>query len=298
MLSIEAKIDNPIWGIFLILVAFLFFSFIAASGKWLLLLGLPAFQLVFMRYCTHFIISSSIVFNQSNWKEQLLCKGLLLTLLRALLLVASTAFAFSAFRFLPLTLTATIEFTAPLIICLLSWPLLGEKVGKFRLGAILIGFIGVLIIIKPFNENFHWATFLSLLGAVCFSLYAILSRYLAGKVAVDIMQFYSGLIGTVVTFPFILFIWVTPIGVMNWLIMFGMGAFGWLGHQLLTHAHGYAPANLLTPFGYSFIIYNTIWSFFLTGYVPDLFSIIGGLLIVLSGLIIWFREFKSSKQTY
>ena len=298
MLRIEAKIDNPIWGIFLILVAFLFFSFIAASGKWLLLLGLPAFQLVFMRYCTHFIISSSIVFNQSNWKEQLLCKGLLLTLLRALLLVASTAFAFSAFRFLPLTLTATIEFTAPLIICLLSWPLLGEKVGKFRLGAILIGFIGVLIIIKPFNENFHWATLLSLLGAVCFSLYAILSRYLAGKVAVDIMQFYSGLIGTVVTFPFILFIWVTPIGVINWIIMFGMGAFGWLGHQLLTHAHGYAPANLLTPFGYSFIIYNTIWSFFLTGYVPDLFSIIGGLLIVLSGLIIWFREFKSSKQTY
>ena len=78
--------------------------------------------------------------------------------------------------------------------------------------------------------------------------------------------------------------------------MFSMGVFGWLGHQLLTNAHNYAPANLLIPFGYSFIIYNTIWSFLISSYAPDMLTVLGGFFIVSSGLMIWVRELKNQNK--
>ena len=132
------------------------------------------------------------------------------------------------------------------------------------------------------------------MGASSFAIYAILSRKLAGKVTVDVMQFYSGLIGTIMVLPFIFFIWTNPNNIFDWFVLFLIGAFGWFGHQLLTSAHTFAEANLLTPFGYSFIIYITIWSFVISNYLPDRWTILGGFLIVLSGIAIWIREFKKS----
>jgi len=293
--KVESKINKPFLGISLILCAFLFFSFIAASAKWLVIIGFPTIQLVFMRYLGHFIISFLIIILRNEKRNLYNNKDLKLIIFRAFLLFGSTAFAFSAFVYLPISLTATIEFTAPIIICFLSWPILGEKVGIWRSGAIILGFIGIIIIIKPYDESFHPAVFLSLSGAFCFALYAILSRMLAGFVLVDVMQFYSGLIGSLITLPFAIVFWEHPNTLFDWLIMLMMGICGWSGHQLFTKAHNFAPANLLIPFGYSFILYNTIWSYFLSGYIPDYITILGGMVIILSGLIIWFRELKISK---
>ena len=290
-----AKSDHPLLGIILILLAFFMFSFIAASGKWLIITGIPPVQMVFMRYFGHFIISSSIIKSRSYQIKDLYTDKLLLVLLRAFFLFGSTMLQFLAFLHLPLALTATIEFTAPIIICLLSWPLLGERVGLFRSFAIAIGFVGVLIIVKPFGESFHPAVIFSLMGASCFALYAILSRKLAGIVSVDLMQFYSGLVGSILALPMALIIWINPGSSFDWLVFMLIGFFGWLGHQLLTSAHTYAEANLLTPFGYSFILYSTIWSFLISNYLPDQWTIIGGSLIVASGLTIWLREVNRSK---
>ncbi len=91
-----------------------------------------------------------------------------LVLLRGALLMGSTVFNFFAVRWLPLTLTSTILFSAPIFICLLSWPLLGERVGIYRWSAIMLGFAGVAIAVRPFDEAFHWAVFLSLSGAFLF----------------------------------------------------------------------------------------------------------------------------------
>ncbi|MDG2474243.1 MAG: DMT family transporter [Paracoccaceae bacterium] len=289
------KTDNPILGIILILAAFFIFSFIAASGKWLIVAGIPPMQMVFMRYFGHFIISFSILCRNDIRISNFYTENYYLVILRAFFLFSSTALQFLAFQFLPLTVTSTIEFTAPIIICLLSWPILGERVGVFRTLSVIIGFLGVLIIIKPLGADFHPATILSLLGATSFAIYAILSRKLAGEVSVDLMQFYSGLVGSAIVLPMILFIWINPSNVFDWFVLFLIGFFGWLGHQLLTYAHSFADANLLTPFGYSFIIYSAIWSFFISNYLPDLWTIMGGFLIVLSGVAIWIREYKKSQ---
>ena len=235
--------DNVQLGILLMVLAYALFSFIDVGAKWLALLGLPALQLAFMRYVGHFLISATLVSKGGRNFSEFSTPHLKLVLLRGMLLMFSTVFNFFAVRWLPLTLTSTILFSAPIIICLLSWPLLGERVGIYRWSAIMLGFVGVAIAIRPFDEDFHWAVFLSLAGAFCFSLYSILTRHLSGLVSTDLLQFHSGMVGTVCLLPFALIYWQNPEGSLNFLILISLGFFGWAGHQVLTIAHNFAPAS-------------------------------------------------------
>jgi drug/metabolite transporter (DMT)-like permease len=283
-------------GIGLMLIAWLVFSCIDTSAKWLALAGIPALQLSFMRYVGHFVISLFLIGRGGLRLGRFASRHLFLVVLRGTLLMCATVLNFIAVRYLPLTLTSTILFSAPIIICALSWPLLGERVGRWRWLAIIVGFCGILIAIRPSNESFHWAVFLSLAAASCFAMYSILTRKLAGIVATDTMQFYSGLIGTLVLAPFAFAEWQSPASGLDWFLMVMLGVCGWLGHQFLTHAHGYAPASTITPLSYSFILYLTVWSFFVFDHLPDRGTILGALVIVAAGLIIWFRERKLSIQ--
>jgi drug/metabolite transporter (DMT)-like permease len=289
-LAIRQNQDLPMLGIALMLAAYFFFSFIDTSAKWLSLAGLPALQLAFMRYFGHFVISVGIIARGGVSGERFGAEHLGLVIFRGALLAFSTILNFIAIRYIPLTLTSTILFSSPIIICALSGPLLGERVGIWRWSAIILGFFGIVIAIRPFDESFHWAVFLSLTGAMCFAIYSILTRKLSGVVATDTMQFYSGLVGTVALAPFALANWVNPDNMLNWVILFMMGFFGWLGHELLTRAHGFAPAATLTPYGYSFIIFLTVWSYFLFEHLPDRWTVLGAIVIVTAGMVIWFRE--------
>ena len=294
--SISAREDRALYGIMLMLFAYLLFSCIDTGAKWLALLGLPALQLSFMRYVGHFVISTSILSAEGFSLRKISTPYLGLAILRASCLMIATILNFIAVNYLPLTLTATILFSSPIIICLLSWPLLGERVGIYRWIAIILGFIGVTIAIRPFDDSFHWAMLLSLTGPFLFALYSNITRHLSGKVSVDVMQFYSGAIGTFVILPFAVMQWQSPDNVTDWAIMISLGIFGWGGHQLLTIAHRFAPASTLMPFGYSFILYVTIWSFIIFDYLPDKWTITGGSIIVIAGIIIWYRESLRKKQ--
>jgi drug/metabolite transporter (DMT)-like permease len=249
-----------------------------------------------MRYVGAFLISLFLIARGGIHPSRFASKHLFLVIVRGGLLMGSTVFNFIAVRYLPLTLTSTILFSAPIIICTLSWPLLGERVGVWRWLAIFVGFCGILVAIRPFNESFHWAVFLSLGAASCFAIYTIITRKLSGIVATDTMQFYSGLVGTLVLAPFAFAEWQSPAGGLDWFLMVMLGVFGWLGHQLLTLALGYAPASTVTPLSYSFIIYLTVWSFFIFDHLPDRWTIAGALIIVAAGLVIWFRERKLNIQ--
>ena len=286
----RAREDRPLIGIGLMLVAYFLFSCIDTGSKWLALFAIPAMQLSFMRYIGHFCISLGLVGRGGLKLSRFACEKPLLVLVRGVLLMLSTVFNFFAIRYLPLSLTGTILFSAPIIVCALSWPLLRERVGIYRWFAIALGFVGILVAIRPFSEDFHLAVFLSLAGAMSFALYSILTRKLSGVVATDILQFYSGLVGTAVLLPFALLEWQSPDSAFQWLVMISLGIFGWAGHQLLTRAMGVAPANLLMPFGYSFILYLTAWSYLVFRNVPDTYTLLGAAIIIVAGLIIWFRE--------
>ena len=293
--AIAQKQDRALFGIILMVIAYLIFSFIDVSAKWLAIAGLPAMQLAFMRYVGHMAISTGLLVRDGDLGSLFRTKYLLVVMFRGSLLMGSTILNFIAVQYLPLTLTSTILFSAPIIICLLSWPLLGEKVGYWRWSAIMLGFIGILVTIRPFDSDFHYAAFYSLGGAFCFALYSILTRRLAGEISVDVMQFHSGFVGTVVLLPFAILSWQSPDTMMDWAIMIMLGVFGWMGHQLLTHSHSFAAANVLTPFGYSFILFLTTWSYLVFDHLPDIWTVIGASIIITSGLIIWFREMKKAK---
>ncbi|MGB1911397.1 MAG: DMT family transporter, partial [Candidatus Puniceispirillaceae bacterium] len=249
----------------------------------------PSTQLAFMRYAPHFLVSSAIIV-RTHKLSSLTSSHAPMLIFRGSLLMGSTILNFFAVRYLPLTLTSTILFSAPLMACMLSQPMLAEKVGLFRWTAVLFGFAGVIIAIRPFDESFHWAALLSLGGAFCFALYALLTRKYAGRVSTDVMQFYSGAVGTICLLPFAILSWQNPVSATDWVIMVSLGIFGWAGHQLLTQAHRFAATSILMPFGYSFILFLTIWSYLIFDHLPDRWTLIGGSIVVLSGLFIWFRE--------
>lgn len=279
-------------GIAMMLVAYLFFAFIDTSVKWLVLLGFHAFQLSFMRYVGHFLISlTQIARGGFSW-QRFGSAHMGLVVLRAFLLVGSTVLNFIALNYLPLTVTSAIMFSAPIIVCALSMPVLGERVGPWRWFAIVVGFVGVLIVIRPFDESFHWAAMLTVINAFCLSFYSILTRRLSGVIAAETMQFYAGAVGTFSLLPFAIVTWQSPTNALDWALMIGLGIWGWAGHELLTRAHGFAAANTLMPYTYSFMIYLTISSYLVFGSVPDRWTLIGAAIIVGSGLLIWWRENK------
>lgn len=288
----NATADLPRLGIVLMLTAWLFFSFVDLGAKWLAVAGVPAFQLAFMRYAGHFVISLGVIAKGGIEAGRFKTDHPWQVIGRALLLISATVFNFYALRFLPLTVVSAIMFSSPVIVCFLSVFVLKESVGPWRWAAILLGFLGVLVVVRPFGTAFHPTMLLIVYNATALALYSIMTRKLSGIVAVDTMQFYLGLTGTFVLLPFAVWFWVQPENTLSLIVLIGLGVFGWGGHQLLTNAHRFGTANQLMPFTYSFLIYVAIWGYLFFGTVPDGSTLAGAALIMAAGLIIWKREKK------
>ena len=295
-LTAMANRDNPSLGILMMLVTYFLFSLVDTSVKWLLYAGLGSFQLAFMRYASHFVISLSTIAWGGVSLSRFATPHLGLVLFRGFLLVSATALNFIVLRYLSLTVVSAIMFSAPIIVCLLSWPLLGERVGPWRWFAIILGFSGVLVVIRPLGESFHWAALLTCYNAVALALYSIITRRLSGLVAAETMQFYMGALGTFSLLPLAFLDWTTPSSLFEWVLMCVLGVWAWAGHGLLTRAHGLAPANTLMPYTYSFMIFLTIESYIVFAEFPDQWTLIGASIVVISGLIIWKRA-KLKEET-
>ncbi|WP_298293131.1 DMT family transporter [uncultured Litoreibacter sp.] len=288
--AILATEDRAQLGIAMMLGAWFFFSLIDTSVKWLVLAGLPALQLAFMRYFAHFFISTALVLRGGADLERFKTDKPGWVVFRAYLLTSSTALNFIALLYLPLTVTGAIMFTSPILVCLLGWPLLGERAGPWRVFGICMGFVGVLVVMRPFGAEFHWAMLLSVHNAFALALYSIITRKLSGVVSTETMQFYMGAFGTAALLPFAVWQWVNPATAFDWVIMFLLGIWGWAGHEILTRAHRYAAANTLMPYTYSFLIFLTAWSYLIWGHIPDFYTVLGAAIIIASGLLIWARE--------
>ncbi|UWQ16435.1 DMT family transporter [Jannaschia sp. M317] len=282
--------DNATRGILLMLLAYLLFSMTDTSVKWLSLAGLPALQLAFMRFAVHMALSTGPMMGADHSGFTAPWAQALAMLARGALLMVSTIGNFIALSYLDMTVTAAITFSAPVLVCALSVPLLGERVGPWRWSAILLGFVGVLVVVQPWSAQFHWATLSSLTSALAFALYSILTRRLAGVAAPRTMQLYGGLVGTLCLLPVAIWLWQSPVGPLNWGLLFAIGFFAWSGHHFFAIAHGYAPASVLMPYSYSFLIYLAAWGYIVFGNLPDSQTLLGAGIIAAAGLIIWWRE--------
>ena len=286
----KSMADSPRFGIILMMGAWLIFSWVDTGAKWLAIAGLPAFQLAFMRYAGHFVISIGVIAKDGLKVDRFQTVHVWQVMSRALLLVSATLSNFYALQFLPLTVVSAIMFSSPVVVCFLSVSVLREQVQPWRWGVITLGFIGVLIVVRPFGTAFHPAMLMIIYNAIALALYSIMTRRLSGVVAVETMQFYMGLVGTLLLLPFAIWTWTQPESVWGMIVLISLGVLGWAGHQLLTNAHRFGTANQLMPFTYSFLLFVTIWGYLLFGTVPDFGTILGAAVIMCAGLIIWRRE--------
>ena len=214
-----------------------------------------------------------------------------MNLVRGSLLAVATLFMFTAISFVPLADAYTITFIAPLLITIFSIPLLGERVGWRRWSAVVAGFIGVLIVIRPGIGMPHWALALPLVTAVGFALYQILTRKVAGTPGETsvAMLFYLASVGAAVMTALVPFFWRT-VAPFDWLPMAAMGLVGGLGHLILIRALTIAPASLLAPFVYTQIVWALVLGYLVFGDLPDVWMLLGGAVIVASGLYVFYRE--------
>lgn len=281
--------DRALLGLGIMVFAVICFTGIDASAKWLILGGIPALQAVFFRYAGHLLIAL-VVFVPMEGRAAFRSQRPWLQLLRSLLLLSSTILNFLALRHLPVTVTGAIILASPIALTLLSIPLLGERVGRRRITAVLVGFVGVLVVLQPWGAAFHPAMFLSLGGMLAASLYLIATRYLAGKETNAVSQIWSSGLATALIAPFVVSIWVWPDNIAGYVAIALAGLFGGLGHMAANVALRFADASLLAPLIYLQIITAPLASLLVFSEPPTLWTIMGGLIIAGTGLYIWQRE--------
>lgn len=259
------------------------------SAKWMSIDGIPTAEIVFVRYGVHVALILMILlpirgwglFRTGSWK---------LELARGLCLLGTTGSNFLAMRYLPLTVTGALIFTSPILVCALSGPLLGETIGWRRWLAIVVGFIGILVIVRPGTEAFQPAALLSVLAAVCSAFFSIFTRKLAGIDSAMTQQFYAGAVALFFVTPIAFTGWVWPSNGVTWLAFFGAGAVGLIGHLLISVAHRFASPSTLAPFNYSQLLYLALASWLIFNQPPDQWFYLGAGIIIASGLYIWLRE--------
>jgi len=276
-------------GILLQLAAFFCFATMDTTAKWLVGAAIPAIQVAFLRYAVHFGWAIALFLPRRGLS--LFRSGTpRLQALRALLLLVSTVLNFSALQYLPLTVTISIFFAAPLVVCLLSIPILGEKVGARRFAAVLVGLAGVLIIVEPWGETFDWHVLLSLGALLGASGYFVLTRLIAGIDSNAVTQTLCAGMATCVLAPAAVATWAWPASGVDWGLLFMLGSLGMLGHWMVTRAHDHAEASVLAPMVYSQMLYVTLFGWLFFDSVPDASTLSGAAVVVASGLYVWLRE--------
>ena len=217
----------------------------------------------------------------------------LLQIFRSLILVAEMCVTILAFTLLGLAETHAIFASYPLIIAMLSGPILGEHVGWRRWLAICVGFFGILIILNPGNGIFSPYALVPLAGAILFALYGLLTRYAGQYDNSSTSFFWTGIVGCIAMTAIGLNFW-DPVSQADWSIMLILSASGMLGHFLLIKCYEVAEASAVQPFAYLQLIWASLIGVIIFGEKITPNVLLGACIIVGAGLFTLWRERKVS----
>jgi drug/metabolite transporter (DMT)-like permease len=212
---------------------------------------------------------------------------------RSALLSLSNLSFFFAIVYIPIAEAACISLTAPLVVALLAWPLLGERTTKGRLIALGIGFVGVIVVIRPGTELFHWATLGVVVSATSYALYQIMTRMVATVDTPETSAIYSSIFGSFGLLFVMPFVWKTPETLRDIALFCSLGVLGAMGHYFVARALQLAPANVVTPFQYFQLIGSVVVGYFFFGNFPDVLTWVGAAIIVGAGLYIGWSQTRS-----
>ncbi|HEX6692223.1 MAG TPA: DMT family transporter [Burkholderiales bacterium] len=279
---------NRLVGIGLVSLTYVIFSLLDGSAKWLVQ-GMPVIMVVWLRFLGQVLFTGAVMLPLRGL-ALVRTRHLRLHLLRTAMVVVMTVMNFVALQYLQLTVTSSIFFSSPLIIALISAPLLGEKLDAAKLAAIVAGFCGVLIIVHPWSADFHPAMLLSVLNAFLYAGFLLMTRHLAAYDSPETIQYLPALGATLVLAPFALAGWEWPDSWREWTVACLLGVFGGAGHYLLAVAHRYAPSSVIAPFVYQQVIYMALFGYIVFGDVPGAAVWTGAAIVIGSGLYLFWRE--------
>jgi len=249
---------------------------------------LPVLQITWSRYFFTIVITLPImlVFFRKNltWTEQPK-----LQLMRGLLLFCANILFFYSISIISLAKALTLAFIAPLIVTALSPFLLGEKVGFRRWAAVVTGFIGSLIVIRPGFVELNLASIAALGTGVLYGFYLIITRKLHASDNPLLTLLLTGIVGAVLGSIIMPTVWVSPT-ITEWYMMFAIGFFASLGHLFIILSLRYADASKLAPFGYFEIVTNILIGYYFFNHFPDSWTFLGLFIIISSGIYILRRE--------
>ncbi|MDH3827625.1 MAG: DMT family transporter [Desulfobacteraceae bacterium] len=285
--TISPSEKNPMHGIGFVIFMTICFSSLDASAKYLSN-ELPLWVLLWGRYVFNFLFVA-LFFIRGAPADILRTRKIKLQILRSILLVASTLTFWLALMFLPLVDCVVVLFVSPILVTMLAAPLLGESVGRHRWIAVIIGFVGVMVVMRPGFTIFDWMSILPLITALFYAGVQISTRILGRTDGALTTLLYSSAGGAIISTIGVLFFWVTP-SLGQWFVLGWLGFLGALGHYLMIKAYEIAPASLLAPFDYTTLIWATILGFIAFGDLPDTWTVLGALIIMSSGLYLIRRE--------
>ena len=249
---------------------------------------LPVLQIVWARYFFTVIITLSFII--IFFRKQLVWTSKpKLQLFRGLILLCATILFFYAISIISLAKALTLAFVAPLIVTALSPFILGEIVGYRRWLAVIIGFIGSLIVIRPGLIEFNLATLAALGTGFFYGIYFIITRKLHTADSPLLTLLITGVVGAIILSAYMPFSWIEP-NPNQWLFMFCIGLCASVGHFFLILSLKYADASKLAPFSYFEIVTNVIIGYYFFSDFPDIWTWVGLLIIINSGIYISIRE--------
>jgi drug/metabolite transporter (DMT)-like permease len=274
-------------GIAFMCVGVLFLVGLDVAARWLLQ-TYSLTQLIFLR-CT---FSVMLILMAAAARGQL---GALRTarpgwhVTRSLLMAGSMLTFFHALRFIPLADIVIFAFAAPLIVTALSQPFLGERVGPLRWGAVIVGFAGVLVVLRPGSGSVHPAAIYAVIGAAFYAGLALTARRLSPTESTLSLSLYPFFAPLVIAGAQCVQDWQPP-DQLGWALFFLCGVLGGLGIVCINAAYQRAPVAIIVPFEYTALLWAATAGFVVWGEIPDRFAWIGAAIITASGLFILWRE--------
>jgi len=281
-----AQSDRPLHGIVLSGVACAVFAVADVTSKYLST-SLPIIEIQWIRYVLFLAMAATLAARTPG--RLVRPRNPVSQIIRGLCVTASSVLFVYGIREMTMAQATTISFLSPLLITVLSIPLLGEIVGIRRWVAVLAGLIGTLIIVRPGMAGFQPAALFGVASSSCWALALIITRKIARSDAPQTTILWSALIGTVVLTVLLPFEARWPTGWQFTLCLI-LGVLSSAGQWMVVLAHRLAPASLLAPISYTQLPWVTIGGYLVFDNLPDRWTLVGAAIIIASGLYTAHRE--------
>ena len=286
--------DSPVRGIVLMLAGLLVLTLNDATAKWLTS-DYPVPQIISLRG-VFILLPLAVLLYWRGGLGAFRPTRIRNHVLRSLCFVGSTFSIITALSLMPLADAIAFTFTGPLIVAALAPFILGEKVGWRRWSAIIVGFLGVIVMARPTPDAFQWAAVIALGAAFWGALRDMVTRRISAEESSDLILFYSTLavmsVGGLAAF---FFPWRMPDG--EDLALFALlGVLNGGAHYMMIEAHRWAEASVIAPFRYTALVWALVLGFLIWGDVPDAWLLAGSTLVVGSGLYILHRETRARRR--